>query len=130
MTTTARISDPADAEHYHWGNACEGWHLLKHADLSIIRERVPPGAGEVRHFHVRARQFFFVLSGTATLEFDDGPITFGAGQGVHVEPGVAHRFANHSKAEVVFLVVSTPTTAGDRMEAVLSQPSRDPPEQT
>lgn len=119
MTSTDRISDAAHAEHYRWGEACDGWHLLKQADLSVIQERVPPGAGEVRHFHARARQFFFILSGTATLEFDDGLVDFAAGQGVHVEPGVAHRFANRSDAEVVFLVISTPPTAGDRVNAVL-----------
>jgi mannose-6-phosphate isomerase-like protein (cupin superfamily) len=102
------------SEHYVWGGVCDGWHLLKHADLSVIQERVPPGAGEVKHFHTHARQFFYVLSGSATLEFNDRSIAFGPGQGVHVPPGVAHRFANASAQEVVFLVVSTPSTAGDR----------------
>ncbi|SFN37320.1 cupin domain-containing protein [Dokdonella immobilis] len=116
MSPTDRISDTSHAEHYSWGSACDGWHLLKQADLSVIQERVPPGAGEVRHVHARARQFFFVLSGTATLEFDSGAVSFGAGQGVHVEPGVAHRFANHSPADVEFLVISTPPTSGDRTD--------------
>ena len=105
---------PDTSEHYVWGNVCDGWRLLDQADLSVIQERVPPGAGEVRHVHTRARQFFYVLSGTATLEFGDEAVTFGAGQGMHVPPGVAHRFANASSLEVVFLVVSSPSTAGDR----------------
>jgi hypothetical protein len=40
-----------DAEHYVWGSVCDGWRLLNEADLSVIQERVPPGQGEVRHFH-------------------------------------------------------------------------------
>jgi len=32
----------------------------------VIRERIPPGRGEVRHYHPRARQCFFVLSGQIT----------------------------------------------------------------
>ena len=104
----------AEPEHYVWGDVCEGWRLLKHPELSVIRERVPPGASEVPHYHTRARQFFYVLSGTATLEFESGPVSFGAGQGVHVPPGVSHRFFNPSSEDVVFLVISSPSTEGDR----------------
>lgn len=104
----------ANAEHYIWGDGCDGWRLLKHSDLSVIQERVPPGRGEVKHFHSKAHQYFFVLKGKATLEFDDSSITFGAGEGVHVPPGVEHRFANTGSEAVEFLVISTPTTEGDR----------------
>jgi len=107
-------SDTGTAEHYTWGGVCDGWHLLKNPALSVIQERVPPGAGEARHFHSHARQFFFVLSGTATMEFESDAVTFGAGQGLHVPPGTRHRFVNRSDADVVFLVISSPTTAGDR----------------
>lgn len=108
------VVDRGNSEHYVWGEVSEGWHLLKQPDLSVIHERVPPGAGEVRHYHSGTRQFFFVLSGSATLEFETGPVTFHAGQGVHVPPGTPHRFANASDAPVEFLVVSAPAAAGDR----------------
>lgn len=111
---TPGASDTSNAEHYVWGGACDGWHLLKHPDLSVIQERVPAGAGETRHFHSRARQFFYVLSGVATLELAGTTVTFGPGQGVHVPPNTVHRFANHSDVDVVFLVVSSPATTGDR----------------
>lgn len=113
MTTPV---DRRSAEHYTWGAVCDGWRLLAGQDLSVIEERVPPGAAEARHTHDRARQFFYVLTGTATLEFDDQSVSFTAGQGVHVAPGVRHRFVNHSRDEVVFLVISSPSTAGDRRE--------------
>ena len=102
------------ADHYVWGGACDGWHLLKEPSLSVIQERVPAGLGEVRHFHSNARQFFYVIKGTATLEFDDQLVTLAVGDGVEVPPGVRHRFANRSAADVEFLVISSPTTAGDR----------------
>lgn len=103
-----------NAEHYTWGVVCDGWRLLQSPEVGVIQERVPPGAGEVAHLHARARQFFFVLSGTATLELAEGAVTFGAGQGVHVPPGMIHRFANHGHEDVVFLVISSPPTDGDR----------------
>jgi mannose-6-phosphate isomerase-like protein (cupin superfamily) len=107
--------DLNSAEHYIWGEVCDGWHLLKTQDLSIIQERVPPGAAEVSHFHNKARQFFYVLQGTATLAFENKTISFTAGQGVHVPPGTTHKFLNLGKDEVVFLVISSPNTAGDRI---------------
>jgi len=112
---TRDVSDISTAEHYTWGGVCDGWHLLKDASLSVIQERVPPSAGEAPHFHVRAHQFFYVLSGTATMEFEDRKVVFGPNQGLHVPPNTRHRFVNDSDADVVFLVISSPTTAGDRV---------------
>lgn len=114
MSTEPTPIDALTAEHYVWGNVCDGRHLLKGKDLSVIQERVPPGAGETRHFHSRARQFSFVLSGTATIEFNGAAVELGPGKGLHVPPGTEHRFSNRSSEEVVFLVISSPTTAGDR----------------
>ncbi len=31
-----KIVDTLSAEHYLWGNGCDGWHLLKRDDLSVI----------------------------------------------------------------------------------------------
>lgn len=107
-------SDRALAEHYRWGDGCDGWRLLARPDLSVIEECVPPGMGEVRHRHRRARQFFYVLSGHARIETEAGSIELGAGQGAHVPPGCPHRFHNPGSEPVRFLVVSAPSTAGDR----------------
>lgn len=109
--------DIATARHYSWGGVCDGWHLLENDALSVIRERVPPGAGETRHRHGVARQFFFVLSGEATLEVEGTRHRLGAGQGLHVEPGCAHSLANEGDSDVEFLVVSAPRSHGDRVEA-------------
>jgi mannose-6-phosphate isomerase-like protein (cupin superfamily) len=108
------ISDKRNSEHYSWGQVCDGWHLLKSDGLSVIQERVPPGASEITHFHSRAHQFFFVLSGIATLEFSGRSVTFGPQQGVHVPPSTEHRFVNYGSEAVEFLVISSPSTAGDR----------------
>jgi mannose-6-phosphate isomerase-like protein (cupin superfamily) len=105
-----------NAEHYRWGEVCDGWHLLKVNDLSVIRERVPPGGVEMRHRHMRARQFFYVLEGAAMLEVDGVSHALTAGQGLHVPPGAAHRFGNESDADVHFIVVSAPKSHGDRVD--------------
>ncbi|HKE48136.1 MAG TPA: cupin domain-containing protein [Rhodanobacteraceae bacterium] len=102
------------AEHYTWGDACDGWHLLKLDGFSVIRERVPPGVSEVRHRHSRAGQFFYVLDGAAVIEVNGTRHALAAGQGLHVPPGAAHQFRNESAGDVHFLVVSVPKSHGDR----------------
>lgn len=106
--------DTSNAEHYRWGEVCDGWHLLKSQNLSVIQELVPPGASEVKHVHAIAHQFFYVLTGSARIEFESHFCDLRAGQGIHVAAGVAHRFTNRAKEAVSFLVISSPTTAGDR----------------
>lgn len=107
--------DKSRAAHYVWGSICDGWRLLDQPNISVIQERVPPGASETMHYHERAHQFFYVLSGQACLELPTGDVRFDAGQGVHVPPGTLHRFYNDADVDVEFLVFSTPSTKGDRI---------------
>ena len=104
-----------NAPHYIWGDRCDGWHLLQNSNLSVIEERMPPGAFEVRHFHKNAQQFFLILSGQATVEIDGGQTVLLAGQGVAIPPGTRHQFRNHSEEPVRFLVISQPPSHGDRV---------------
>jgi mannose-6-phosphate isomerase-like protein (cupin superfamily) len=110
------------AEHYVWGGpqgaTCEGWHLVRTPELSIIEERMPAGASETRHSHVRARQFFFVLEGELTLEVERREFILHATQGIEIAPGHAHQALNRGEREVRFLVTSQPPSHGDRVEAV------------
>jgi mannose-6-phosphate isomerase-like protein (cupin superfamily) len=110
-----RIVDRSNAEHYLWGINCDGWHLLNRDDLSIITERVPPGESEQSHFHVRARQFFYILTGEAVIEVDGEKQILQAQQGIEIPPGVVHQFRNESNSDVTFLVISIPKSHGDRV---------------
>lgn len=103
-----------NAEHYLWGGASDGWHLVKGEGVSVIQERVPPGGAEVKHLHHRARQFFFILEGQATLEIGDAVVVLNRHDGIEVAPRVPHRFRNDSDREVSFLVISVPPSHGDR----------------
>ena len=104
-----------NAEHYIWGENCDGWHLLKRADMSVIQERVPAGGAEVMHYHEKARQFFYVLEGEGRMAFEDREVILQSGQGLEIPPMVKHQFRNSSTADVHFLVVSVPSTRGDRI---------------
>lgn len=82
--------------------------------LSVIEERMPPGAAEIRHRHARARQFFYVLAGRLDIEVDGIVHSLEAGIGLEVAPGVVHQVFNRGGADVDFLVVSQPSSHGDR----------------
>jgi mannose-6-phosphate isomerase-like protein (cupin superfamily) len=105
------------AEHYRWGQQCDGWHLVKHERLSVIQERMPPGATEVRHRHARAMQFFYVLSGALKIEVEGVTYVLDATHGLEVTAGAAHQVMTPGPAAADFLVVSQPRTAGDREPA-------------
>ncbi|MDY0828769.1 cupin domain-containing protein [Microbacterium sp. BG28] len=110
LTPTSRET----AAHYIWGVVSEGWRLVDGPDLSVIEERVPPDSGEQWHVHDTARQFFYVLEGRAHLHTARGIVEMSVAEGVEVPAGTAHRFANPGPADVRFLVVSAPSTRGDR----------------
>jgi mannose-6-phosphate isomerase-like protein (cupin superfamily) len=117
QTSTIRPVSSATAEHYGWGEGCDGWHLLKAAGLSVIEERMPAGTAEIRHWHPRARQFFYVRAGTLTLEVEGVTHVVHARHGVHVPPGVAHQARNHGDRPAEFLVISEPPSQRDRLPA-------------
>jgi len=106
-----------NSDHYKWGTDCDGWHLAASANLSVIRERVPSGASEIRHLHTHAEQFFYVIAGTAALEVSGEIHTLHPGEGFHVPAGTAHTLSNRAEEVLEFLVVSTPPSHGDRVEA-------------
>ena len=105
----------ASAEHYVWGGACDGWHLVRGPQLSVIEERMPPATREERHRHARARQFFYVLAGELTLEVGGTRHRLAARTGIEIPPDTPHQALNESTAAVEFLVVSAPPSHGDRI---------------
>jgi mannose-6-phosphate isomerase-like protein (cupin superfamily) len=114
-----QIISTKSAEHYKWGGPqrtdCDGWHLVKTPELSIIEELMPPGASEARHSHVRARQFFFVLEGELTLEVEHHDFVLQTGEGLEISPGQRHQAMNRGAKSVRILVTSQPPSHGDRV---------------
>ncbi len=107
--------DKRSAEHYFWGEGCDGWHLVKTPALSVIEERMPPGTAEVRHYHQKANQFFYVLRGTLFVEVDGREFELNATQGLPIAAGKPHQVRNLSAKDVEFLVISNPPSHGDRV---------------
>jgi mannose-6-phosphate isomerase-like protein (cupin superfamily) len=109
--------DRRTGQHYTWGRGCDGWHLVQSAALSIIEERMPPGASEVRHYHEKANQFFYVLRGSLSIEVGGKELLLSPGQGMDVPAGAPHQVRNRDTVDAEFLVVSNPPSHGDRVSA-------------
>lgn len=105
-----------NAEHYVWGDKCDGWYLVKHQDMLVIHEKMPAGTQEKRHYHSVSRQFFFVLEGVLTMELEGEKHAVGAQQGIEIPPEAKHQARNDSNNPVEFIVISQPTTRGDRFD--------------
>ena len=104
-----------NAAHYTWGQNCDGWHLLKNDDLSVIEEKMPPGSFEQLHLHAKAQQVFYILSGEALFQIKEKEIRLTTGESIHVPPGIPHKISNAADGELRFLVISSPKAHGDRI---------------
>jgi mannose-6-phosphate isomerase-like protein (cupin superfamily) len=114
-----QIVNLKSAEHYKWGGPqgtdCDGWHLVNNSSLSIIEELMPAGSSEVRHLHEHARQFFFVLEGTLTLEVEHHRFVLQVGDGLDISPGKLHQALNESATTIRMIVTSQPPSHNDRI---------------
>ena len=109
------VRNKENAEHYTWGDGCDGWRLLSREDLSVIQERIPPGLGEVMHYHTRARQLFYVIEGQLEIEHSGQTSLLAPGDSLEIAPMQPHCVTNTSDADAHFLVISSPSTTSDRV---------------
>lgn len=120
-TTKKMKTTKENSEHYTWGDSCSGWHLVKSQSLSIIEELMPPGTSEQKHYHEFSQQFFRILKGKAIFEIGDRIIEVEEGNGIHIPPKTKHCIKNDQSENLEFLVISEPTTRGDRYEEPFEQ---------
>ena len=103
-------------EPYNWGNNCMGWELVKNPALSVIEEQMPPNTSETKHYHSNSQQFFYILKGEATFDVNNQPHTVKEGEGIHILPKTVHQIKNNGSTTLEFLVISQPTSRGDRTD--------------
>lgn len=104
-----------NSEHYNWGNNCSGWHLVKSENLSVIEEFMPANNSEEKHYHNYSEQYFHILNGTATFDIQNEILEVNKGEGIHIYPQEVHQVKNEKSTDLEFIVISQPTTKGDRI---------------
>lgn len=76
---------------------------------------MPPNTSEVKHYHNKAQQFFYILKGNAVFELDNKTVRIGEREGIHIGSQVIHQIRNEGNMDLEFLVISEPTSKGDRV---------------
>lgn len=109
-----KVSQIQPLSHYCWGNACDGWNLVADTRLSVKLEKMPPGTGEILHYHQQAQQFFFILKGEAEFEIEEKKIVLNEQEGIQILPMEKHMVRNSTAKDLEFIVCSQPSTQGDR----------------
>lgn len=112
------ITSIKTAPHYQWGQQCDGWHLLLSDSLSVIEEQMPSGSSELLHYHHKAQQVFYILSGTALFEINGTSHVVKANESIHIPPKTLHKISNTQVEALRFLVISEPKSQGDRVEMI------------
>ncbi len=109
------IKSKENSEHYFWGENCESWILQNSNNLIVKREQMPPNTKELKHFHEKAQQFFYILSGVATFFLEGEIVEISKSKGISVMPNQKHFIANEGTVDLEFLVISTSSTENDRV---------------
>ncbi len=103
-----------NSNYYIWGNKCEGWKFIDLPNLSVIYEKMPCGTSETKHRHSISMQFFFILKGQAEIVTNERSFVLSPQQGLEIPPGTPHQIFNRGTSLLEFILVSQPTTVGDR----------------
>ncbi len=100
---------------YFWGENCESWILNHSENLIIKQEKMPSNTKEQIHYHEKAEQFFYILSGTAIFYLENEKFLIQENQGISVKPETKHFIANENPKDLEFLVISSSATENDRI---------------
>ncbi len=105
-----------NAEQYRWGNAGIGWLLSTSKEITVAERQLSPGVKEIRHYHRKSWQFFYVLSGSGTMWIADDKIELSRNESIEVDAMRPHQFINTGEVPLRYLVISMPNSYDDRVE--------------
>jgi len=106
--------------HYKWGDDCYGWNYIDTEALSVKQELMPPDTAEQLHYHEKANQVFFILKGRATFYIDGVENVLKPEQGIEIKAGQKHFICNKENSDLEFILYSSPSTKGDRINSPLT----------
>jgi hypothetical protein len=76
MSDRTALISRSSAPHYTWAKACDGWRLIDTPGLSVVEERVPPGAEESVTITMKRGSSFMCFQAPRFLEPKKGSIKF------------------------------------------------------
>ena len=87
-------------------------------DLAINYYELEPGDSfaYAYHRHEVQEELFWIQSGTATFDTEDGPVRVSAGEVIRIPPGEFHRGWNRGDERVVALALGAPLEYGEMVK--------------
>ncbi len=79
---------------------------------------MPPKTQEKKHYHEISQQFFRIIQGKATFEIENEIVEIEKDYGIHIPAKVKHLIRNDQSENLVFIVISEPTTRGGRFNEI------------
>ncbi len=80
---------------------------------SVAHIELPPGKASRKHYHPKAEESYYILSGQGRLVIDGETHTLGSGYLVAIAPGTIHRIFNDGPEPLHFLAICIPPWTPD-----------------
>lgn len=80
---------------------------------SLAEATLPPGATTTAHFHPKAEEIYYVLSGQGLLRLEAEEAALRPGDAIVIAPGQRHQVRNIGAVDLVFLCCCAPAYAHD-----------------
>ena len=78
------------------------------ANQSLAEATLAPGQKTARHFHARAEEIYFVLSGRGCLTIGEQTRAVQSGDAIAIAAGAPHCIENNGESELRFLCCCAP----------------------
>ena len=87
--------------------------LLAHRNSSIRNQslaeaRLPPSASTTPHYHPRAEEIYYILSGRGQMCIHEETAEVGPGDAIAIPPGLIHQITNTGSTVLTFLCCCAP----------------------
>ncbi|MFQ6088132.1 MAG: cupin domain-containing protein [Candidatus Methanofastidiosia archaeon] len=96
-----------------WAPNHFAWALVENDELSVKLEEIPIGGKSNIHYHKRARQFFFVLNGKATVKVENQEHLLKNHDEIEIPQNKRHQISNTGAKKLLFILVSSPRVLED-----------------
>ena len=76
---------------------------------SIAEVRILSGKSVLEHVHKTTEEVYYILSGRGQMYLENDTEKVGPGDAIIILPGQRHKISNHTKEDLVMLVICSPS---------------------
>ncbi|HEX8463249.1 MAG TPA: cupin domain-containing protein [Abditibacterium sp.] len=91
----------------------DGSTIREIQNQSLAEAILAPGQSTVAHFHPRAEEIYFILTGSGTMTIDDATRKVRVGDAIAIPSGQIHQILNDGETELRFLCCCAPAYSHD-----------------